>query len=472
MTMSTKSKKPAVALTIIVILLGFTLANIRTGASSGATKIDLFTEKIPFGGRGMNQSSDAFQPQELVILYANVTYNDDPVANKLVAFQVNNPSNAFQNITILGVSSTNASGMAQFSFRIPWPSENAEQIIFGEWVAIADVEVAQQVVVDTLTFQVGWIIKITNIATLNAMLEPQTKYVRGDVIVFNLTVENIALIPKSATIIIDVQDVASYPIIHIEMDNLVFQPSENHVHGSSQIPATATIGEATVSAAAFTAPPNMEGVLYSPAASSKFEIIEKHDIAVLSVAPSKILAYMGEIVYIYVVVKNDGDYVESFDVTAFYNSDVIGKLFVYSLPPGSEVSLVFPWNTLNVSEGNYTLSAEASAVPGEVNVENNKFVDNAVCIKLWTFPPVWEVLVGPLVLLFVLALLVGICLICALLFMLWKRRKKKKRRRSTQPNSPTEVGFKKTKTCSACGRQFNEVHTFCPYCFTFHGKDY
>ena len=81
--MSAKSKRLAVALTMIVILLSFTLANIRTGASSDATrKIDLFTEKMPFNGKGMNQSSDAFQPQELVILYANVTYNEAPVANK------------------------------------------------------------------------------------------------------------------------------------------------------------------------------------------------------------------------------------------------------------------------------------------------------------------------------------------------------------------------------------------------------
>jgi hypothetical protein len=269
MKMNAGLKKLAVTLTITAILLSLTQANMKVVSSSDTSrKIDLFTQKIPFNGMGINQSSDAFGPQELVMLYALVTYNEAPIANKLVAFQVNNPANTFQNITIVGVSSTNQSGIAQFSFRIPWPSENAEQIVFGEWSAIATVDIAEQVVVDTLTFQVGWIIKITNIATLNAKFEPQTKYQRGDVIVFDLTVENIAFIPKSGTIIIDVQDANSYPIIYVEMDNLVFQPGENHVRASSQIPITATIGEAKVLATAYTAPPKIGGVLFSPAALS------------------------------------------------------------------------------------------------------------------------------------------------------------------------------------------------------------
>jgi ribosomal protein L32 len=134
--------------------------------------------------------------------------------------------------------------------------------------------------------------------------------------------------------------------------------------------------------------------------------------------------------------------------------------------------LVFCWNTLNVTEGNYTLSAEASAVPGEINIENNKFVDDVVWIKLWTFPPVWGIPMWLLALLFGLAPLFGVCLISALLYVLWRRRRKRKRQRSTQLNSPRGVGFKKIKTCGACGKQFNGVHTFCPYCFTFHGKDY
>lgn len=272
--MSAKSKRLAVALSMIVILLSFTLVNIRVNASSDATrKIDLFTQKMPFNGKGMNQSSDAFQPQELVMLYALVTYDEYPMANMLVAFHVNNFPNALRRITLVGVSSTNQSGIAQFSFRIPWPLENAEQIIFGEWFAIATVQIAEEVAVDTLTFQVGWIIEITNIKTLNASFEPQTNYQREETIFFNLTIRNIALTPKLATIIIDAQDIIRYPIMNLEIDNMVFLSGENKLCISSQIPAIASIGEALVVATAYTASPTTGGTPYSPAAISKFEII-------------------------------------------------------------------------------------------------------------------------------------------------------------------------------------------------------
>jgi hypothetical protein len=138
---------------------------------------------------------------------------------------------------------------------------------------IATVDIAGQVVVDTLTFQVGWIIKITNIKTLNANFEPQTKYLREETISFNLTIKNIALTPKLATIIIDAQDVIHYPIINLEIDNIVFQPGENHLCVSSRIPIIASLGEATIAATAYTASPKIGGVPYSPAAISKFEIV-------------------------------------------------------------------------------------------------------------------------------------------------------------------------------------------------------
>lgn len=257
---------------LLLVLVASTLVCIKTvpvEAQSGRV-IDVFTQK---GGTGANQSSDMFQPQELVMLHALVTYNDYPVANKLVSFHVNGPQNTFENMTVAGSSTTNESGIAEFSFRIPWPSKNPEKKVFGEWHVVATVDIADQTVVDTLTFQVGWIIKITNIATLNAEWKPQENYLRQSTIVFDLTVENSARTAKTATITIDAQDSASYPIIHIQLDNLVFQPGASHVNASAGIPADASIGKATASAAAYTAPVERGGVLYSPAISTTFEII-------------------------------------------------------------------------------------------------------------------------------------------------------------------------------------------------------
>lgn len=216
--------------------------------------IDLFTQKAPFDGKGPNQPSDAFQPQELVILYALVTYNEGPAAGKLVAFQVNGPADALQNITICAVSQTNEDGIAEWSFRIPWPAENAEEIVFGQKYAIATVDIAEIVVNDTLTFQVGWTVRIKNIATLDAELKPQTNFLRQSTIIFDLTLGNIAFTSKTGTITIDAQDVAEYPI-------MILQPGENHIQASSVILLNARIGEAKVSAKAYTSPPLLEEYL-------------------------------------------------------------------------------------------------------------------------------------------------------------------------------------------------------------------
>lgn len=603
-------KKLAVALTITIIFFSLTLANIKMVSSSDiARKIDVFTQKMTFNGKGMNQSSDSFQPQELVILYALVTYNEVPLANMLVAFQVNNPANAFQNVTVVGVSSTNQSGIAQFSFRIPWPSENAEQPIFGEWFAIATVDIAEQVAVDTLTFQVGWIIKITNITTLNAELEPQTKYLRGDMIAFNLTIENIALTLKSATIIIDAQDAASYPILHTEMDNLVFQPGENHVCAPSQIPTTAAIGEATISAVAFTAPPKIGGIPYSPAALSTFEIVRppaKQYYLTVRTKPYKITPISGEGWYNestnvlltapeYVSVSSGVCYMFSYwDVDGIPQGLCIYEITVYmdvnhtttanyvtqylvtfnqtGLDPSASTTVV----TINgspktLSELPYSLCVDNGTVitysysiivssnvsgkrfklfnvsgpdspitvteqvtvtgnyktqyyltvrtdpPGIMTIAGEGWYNQCENVTLTTSPVkgynfeywdvdgvsqdigvstvtvhmnsphtttvhyracAWEIPRSLLALLFLLAVFIGACLVAAIVFaLLWIREKKKKCQMDREPTSSEvkpckEVGLKRSKTCSACGKEFPRVYTFCPYCFTFHGKDY
>jgi hypothetical protein len=133
----------AVLLTILEITLLLCVKPISVKSESGS--IDLFTQK---GGEGINQSGGAFEPQELVILYANVTYNSVPLA-QIVGFAVYDPANT---MFALGADSTDQNGIAQWSFRIP--PENVEGI-FGTWFAVATVNINDQTVMDTLTFQVS-----------------------------------------------------------------------------------------------------------------------------------------------------------------------------------------------------------------------------------------------------------------------------------------------------------------------------
>jgi hypothetical protein len=332
-------------------------------------------------------SSSTFGPQELVVLYALATYNGFPVQQKEVGFEVSGPPNPFQNITIVGTGITDENGTATYSFRIPWPSENPEDIVFGEWTVIATVSIAQQVAVDTLTFRVGWIIQITEIATLNSLLQPQSVFTLGEAIVFNLTVENIATTEESATITIDVEDSAQHPIIHIELKDLLFQPGSNYVQAASQVPISADTGLANVSAAPFTAPPESGGILYSPATYTTFQIVVAvADIAVTSINLSSTALFVGDMLGINVTVVDTSSEPATFNVSTYYNSTVIETLYGVELAPFAQETFAFFWNTTLVKPGFYQISASAP-LPGDPTPWDNTLVDGTVQVKAVVPPP-------------------------------------------------------------------------------------
>ncbi|MGB9778856.1 MAG: CARDB domain-containing protein, partial [Candidatus Bathyarchaeales archaeon] len=74
-----------------------------------------------------------------------------------------------------------------------------------------------------------------------------------------------------------------------------------------------------------------------------------------------------------VTVQNRGGYAESFNVTVYANSAVVGVQSV-SLDANSTVVLHFSWNTSGLGKGDYTISALASVVSNEANTADNSFV--------------------------------------------------------------------------------------------------
>ena len=107
-----------------------------------------------------------------------------------------------------------------------------------------------------------------------------------------------------------------------------------------------------------------------------------HDVAVLSVVPSASKVYQGQTLNISVVVANVGSYPETFDVIVYYDEFVIEQRNVANLAIGSQLTLVYSWNTSNVEPGRvYSIRAEASAVVGEVNLDNNVLVDGSVKVR-------------------------------------------------------------------------------------------
>ena len=244
-----KAKPTILALTIILSIITASLATSQHSLIASAANgryVDLFSNKTPCDGRGPNQTSGAFAPQETVILYILATYNDGPIANKKSSFVITGPANPYQNITIIGVNMTNSSGMASFSFRVPWPAEHAEETVFGMWHATGTVDIAEVPTTDYMDFRVGWIVRIKSITTLNDHFNPQTSFLRRSTVVFNLTVESIACVPKSGTIVINVEDSMNYPIMFMELDGLTFPVGESYFQASLVIPDGAALGEAFV----------------------------------------------------------------------------------------------------------------------------------------------------------------------------------------------------------------------------------
>jgi hypothetical protein len=106
-----------------------------------------------------------------------------------------------------------------------------------------------------------------------------------------------------------------------------------------------------------------------------------HDVAVTNVSPSKTVLVQGDSVNITVTVKNQGNFIETFNVTAYANTTVIAAFENIILARISSLTLTFEWNTTDMVFGRYRMRAEASTVPGEIYTINNILVDGAILVE-------------------------------------------------------------------------------------------
>lgn len=109
----------------------------------GGRLIDVYTQR---GGSGQDQPDGNFTFGEDVQLISDVTYNGQPMQQKLVAFQVLNSHNQ---TVILRTVTTDQDGRASISFRIPNVFES-----LGTWKVISVVEIAEEIAWDIVTFRV------------------------------------------------------------------------------------------------------------------------------------------------------------------------------------------------------------------------------------------------------------------------------------------------------------------------------
>ena len=124
--------------------------------------IDLTTQyPDPYGGQGPGMPSDMFWPQKQVELNAYVTYNEWPVQQKIVAFEIDNPQGDLVDL-LTGITDTN--GKAHVSFRIPWPCDDPESL-FGVWTVKATVDLYCIIVNDTLEFHFDYLVHWLKVTT-------------------------------------------------------------------------------------------------------------------------------------------------------------------------------------------------------------------------------------------------------------------------------------------------------------------
>jgi len=100
------------------------------------------------------------------------------------------------------------------------------------------------------------------------------------------------------------------------------------------------------------------------------------DVAVTNVTPSKTVVGQSYSMHINVTVQNQGDYIQTFNVTVYYNDTAItmpnGKPYqTVTIASGDSTTITFTWNTTGVAYGNYTITAKATPVPGETDTLDN-----------------------------------------------------------------------------------------------------
>ena len=379
--MKSKSKALALMLAFSLILLILIEDNVEFTYSveNRGGRLDIFTQKEPFSGRGLNVSSDAFSPEDRVVVYASVVYNDYPVEMANVAFEIHGPENPVHNITFINSAHTDSSGIANISFRIGLQSD----VNFGEWRIIGSVYLADEVIRDFLSFEVGWIVEVVSVKTVDRNNVEQTKFTKGSPVGIELSVKNIAMVEKKATITVTIFDSLNVLVNSTRVDDYKLPANGTilSIHCFLIIPKWASTGDATVSACAYTAPISLGGVPYCPEVSGYFLIVH-HDVAILRVETFPTVVYKGEVVNIDVTVRNKGCEIESFDLGAYYNNtNLIGARYIANLQIAANVKVSFFWNTSSVIEGFYQISAHAEPVPDEIDISDNIYVDGVVHVN-------------------------------------------------------------------------------------------
>jgi len=258
--------------------------------------IDLYTSQNRFCGqitdpdnvgKGIDQPCDALTDDVNVTLFAKVTWGGAPVMHVLVAFEVwwdvaidwqhQDQQPVPKNQCVLyRTAETDKDGIAQIWFRVPTPCPGR---MHGKWMAIVKAKIQDDPIMDTMPFDVGWLLTLTE--SPEGLTLDRSTYIREvDCVCFNVTVKSISWIPKHLTLIAVIYDDCDVPIGQWVI-NTVIDPgaycSPNHelivVYCHLPVPQWAYVGQGKIYVSAFTALPRDCGIPYCPEVSRTFSIV-------------------------------------------------------------------------------------------------------------------------------------------------------------------------------------------------------
>ena len=158
-----------------------------------------------------------------------VTYNDYPCVGLFVTFSVFPPD---RDRPFIRSNQTNEEGIATCSFR-------AHPDSFGKWIINATTSIGEKpFAYDILTFEVTWIVNITEIETLDENFHLKNIFLNEEPLNIKLFLKNAAFSPQNVTISAVILDSAERCIINIvdtakvfHGDNVIFLEKKLCHHG-------------------------------------------------------------------------------------------------------------------------------------------------------------------------------------------------------------------------------------------------
>ena len=104
------------------------------------------------------------------------------------------------------------------------------------------------------------------------------------------------------------------------------------------------------------------------------------DVAITSVSASPTSIEIGTDVLVSVLVENQGNFEEAFDVTAYFGSNVIGTQTVGPLGAGDSIELSFTRITNDDVADEYVIRAETSIISEDIEPADNSLTDGIVTV--------------------------------------------------------------------------------------------